>query len=364
MKLRKLFLSGICLMALCLGFSSCESDDDDWKEGAKVELSGNRAFILNEGSKGNNNANLIYFDWSKGTFYNSCIYAAQNGKALGDVGNDMIAYDGKILVTINVSNYVALLNGSGVELDRISFAQYPNLGQIRNVAADDDYAYCTSYGGYVSKIKINGSELEYVDSVYIGSYPEGVVVEDDKVYCAVSGWGADNRVAVIDANKFSTADYITVMSNPDILAEEDGKVFVQGYGEYDANWNATYPWGVLENGKFTQIGTANYIAAENGKVYTAYTKANWATRTYVSTFATYDISSGTLNESFFKSVPSDLAASAVYSISVNPYNGDIYIGTSDYSTDGTIYKFDEDGNYLTSFSSNGVNPNKIVFLKN
>jgi len=365
MELKKFLWGGLFLSLMTAGFTSCSDDDEDdsWKEGATVELAGTRAFILNEGNMGYNNSNLIYFNWATGEVNTTCIYQQQNGKALGDTGNDICVYDGKLLVAVNGSNYLALLNGSGVELDRISFEDYSNLGAIRNVATYNGYAYVSSYGRYLSKIKIDGNSLTYVDSVKVASCPEGVAVIDGKVYTALGmveygKWTYDNRVAVVNANSFNSVSYQDVMTNADNLVAEDGHLFVQGYGaSYD------YPWGELKDGTYTQLGNATAIAANDGKVYCLYSyTTNWVT--YTSTMSVYDISTGKIDSNHFQNIPSSLTNSSTYSISVNPYNDHVYVAATDYKTDGTIYHFDGDGNYVGSFSANGVNTNKIVFLKN
>jgi len=367
MELKKILFGGLCLAVLAAGFTSCSDDDDNsWKEGSKVDIANTHAFMLNEGNMARNNSNLIYFDWSNDSLSTSCIYQKQNEKSLGDTGNDICVYDNKMLVAVNGSNYLALLNGSGVELSRISFESFPNLGAIRSVAAANGYAFVSSYGGYLSKIRINGNSLIYEDSLTVGSYPEGVACLNGKVYCSVSGWGQDNRVAVVDASSFTTPNYITVMYNPDNLVVEDGLVFVQGYGEYDAYYNCDYPWGVIKDNKYTQLGNASCFAAGNGKVYASLSKTDWTSYPYktVVTTSVYDIESGKTDNAYFTNFPAFESTLSVYSISVNPYSGHVYWALTDRSTDGTIYHFDEKGKFVKSFSSNGVNTNKIVFLKN
>lgn len=363
MKFKKFaYAAMVVLLASTSMLSSCSDDDDEpgWKKGSQVNLAQTRAFILNEGSQNHNNSNLIYFDWAQDSVLGSCIYTLQNGEKLGDTGNDLKVYGDKLLITVNGSNYLAMLNGSGVKLSTLSFENYSNLGTIRNVAAADGYAYVTSYGGYLSKIRISGNTLTYVDSLKIGSYPESVVVEDGKIYCAISGWGSDNRVAVVDANDFDNVTYQTVMANPDNIVEEDDRFFVQGYGQlYD------YPWGELDvkTGTFTQIGNASAICAEDDKVYTAYSATDWSTYETTTTFAVYDLKTNTLDEAFFKNVPEDLTEKSVYGINVNPYTNEIYVTTTDYYSDGIIYKFAADGTYEKQFSSYGINPSIIVFLR-
>lgn len=167
MKMKKIY-AALFLMPAVLGLVSCS--DDEWNslgEG-KVELTtSHRAFILNEGSMNQNNSSITYFDWSAtGDSAAVDLYATQNGQKLGDTGNDIEVVDNnRVVVAINVSNYVALLDGYGIEKSRISFEKYKNLGQVRNVAVEGDTVYAVSYGGYISRISMKGNKLEYVDSL-------------------------------------------------------------------------------------------------------------------------------------------------------------------------------------------------------
>ena len=133
MKFRKLFFGALCAMMVTAGFTSCSDDDnEDWRDGSQMEMADTRAYILNEGNAG---SNIIYFDWQEDLVYPKCIFTEQNGKQLGDTGNDIYVYGDKILVVVNVSNYVALLNGAGVEKSRISFEteEFKHLGQVRSI---------------------------------------------------------------------------------------------------------------------------------------------------------------------------------------------------------------------------------------
>lgn len=367
MKMRKILLGALCATMLCAGFVSCEDDEDDsWKDGSKMNLSSTRAYILDEGKQGNNNAKLTLYDWSTDSIYSNCIYKEQNGQALGDVGNDLVKYGNDMLVAVNGSNYVALLNGSGVEKARVDFGQYANLGLVRDVAASNGYVYVSSYGGYVTKFRLSNNEFTLVDSLKVGNYPEDVLVTNGRVYCAVSGWSYDNRVAVIDANDFDGAAYVTVMQNPDNLAEEEGHVYVQGYGPYDESWNCPYPWGEInpQTGEYTELGYANAFTTGNGHVYTALSVTDWTTYLCNTTLTAYDVTTGKTATDFFKNAPATLTTTNVYGLSVNPYNGDIYVCGTDFVSDGVVFVFDKNGAFKQQFSSNGVNPKAVVFFKN
>ena len=47
---------------------------------------------------------------------------------------------------------------------------------------------------------------------------------------------------------------------------------------------------------------------------------------------------------------------------VDDDSGDIYVGTSDYLTTGTIYRFDKNGKLKTSFDACSINPKAMIFM--
>lgn len=363
MKIGNIKVMVASLLAVAAGFTSC-SDDEEWNMlgSGKVEMpSSARAFILNEGSMNRNNSNIVYFDWLAGKVNEGDLFVAQNGKQLGDTGNDILAVDNnKLVVAVNVSNYVALLDGYGVETSRISFEQYKNLGQVRNVDEEDGIIYAASYGGYVSRIRINGDKLEYVDSLKVGERPEDVVEEDGKLYVTLQGANyMDNRLAIVNSD-FKTITYATIMQDPVNVYAEDGKIYIQGMGaKYD------YPWGIYDpaTGKYAEMGHASKLGVGDDVVYLANSVTDWSTYETSTTLSVYDTKTGKTVDGFFKNVPEEMGEMSVYSISVNPYDGKIYMATSDFMSDGKIYVFDRNGNYLNEFSAGGVNPNKIAFLR-
>jgi hypothetical protein len=119
-----------------------------------------------------------------------------------------------------------------------------------------------------------------------------------------------------------------------------------------------------EDGTFQQIGNCSKWAAYGNTLYLAYSETDWNTYATTTTFKTYDAATSTLSEnSPFKNAPEELASSSVYGISTNPYNGDIYVMTSDYVTNGKIYHFKNDGTYVKTLQSTGISPRKIIFLQ-
>ena len=356
MKTKSLILSMLSMLALSAGFTSCSDDDNSNTGNEKIAWTETRAFILNEGSMNANNADITYFDWATDVTYAKDLFLKQNKHQLGDTGQDIIAdHEGNIYVIVSGSNYITKLNEEGVEQATVQISE--ELGSPRYGVLDEDYLYVTCYGGYIAKINTNN--MTVVGEVAVGQNPEYIIKKDGCLYCTNSGWGADNRVAKVEIPAFEEASFVEVMNNPDHIISVAGHIYVQGYGA-----DSSYPWGeLLSNGTFETIGQASSWAAFGNTLYLAYSATDWNTYATTTTFSSYDVATGTLSESSpLKDAPAELATASVYSMSVNPYTGDLYIATSDFINNGVIYHFDKEGTFIRKFASTGINPRKIIFL--
>ena len=373
MKLRSLWLGLICMMALGCTLTACSDDDDDRRDdtGTKVVLPRVRAFILNEGSYGDNNAGIAFYAPNGDADFITDIYLKQNDKKLGETGQSMIEYDGEIFVAVYGSNYLAKLNAAGVEQARLSFVDDEDLSAgIRYIAAEGGYIYASFWGGAVAKINAHTMSVEK-KLTNLGGCLEGVVINDGLLYVcnACSGDFATyyDEIIVINLNNFSLKEKLTTLHpNPynQILEEED-KIFFISNGDYGVNTGSLLQViDTKDNNKISRICEASHIASFNDIVYIVNSVTVWGT-TYTTTnsFCTYDVKSGKLNESsFLKNAPAELATASIYMIQIDPNTGEVYIGTSDYSTNGTIYRFKRDGSYVSKFDAGGISPNHMVFL--
>lgn len=357
--MKKILVALLALTSVVFTFTSCSEDEWNAFGNGKVEMpNASRAFILNEGSMGKNNSNIIYFDWATGNVNTTDLFVQQNGVKLGDTGNDIEVYGNDLLVAVNVSNYVALLDGYGVEKSRVSFEQYKNLGQVRNLTTIGNKVYAVSYGGYVSTLRVDGDKLVYEDSLKVGERPEDIIAVNGKLYVLLQGANYnDNRMAVFEAGS-KTIKYVTVLTDPEDLYVADDKVIVRGYGASYSN-----EWGIYDpaTDTYTDKGNASVIGVGNGKLFIGYSLTNWSTGDTTSELSVYNMSTGK-SESFFKKMPAEIATTSIYSISVNPYDNRIYVATSSFKDNSIIYVFDGEGNYERSFSAYGINPHAIVFM--
>ncbi|MBD5356069.1 MAG: hypothetical protein HDR88_03570 [Bacteroides sp.] len=359
------------------GFAtSCSNEDDPKRDdtGSKVELPNDRMFILNSGSMGANNSNISFYATKEDKAIADIFYV-QNGFRLGDTGQDLIEDDNQIYVSVYGSNYLAKLNAAGVEQGRVSFTSDAELqGGVRYLAEEDNFIYASFHGGVVAKI--NKSNLSVVGKVTgLGANLEGVAIEDDKLYVANSySQSVDpetgknvykylDEMFVIDLKTFKLSETLTVCTNPNMVVEEDDKIFVIGNGNYADKGYELQMIDPKQNNKITSLAVATNMAVGNDKVYLVNSVTDWSTYTTTNTFFYYDIKASRLVESsFMKDAPAELASASIYMMTVDDETGDIYIGTSDYVSNGDIYRFKRDGSYVTKFDSGGINPFKAVFL--
>lgn len=367
MKFRSLFLSALCGLAVTAAFTSCSDDDDDVPAPptAPEELQG---LVLNEGSYGLNNASVSWFNALKDTTTSvtNDLYLLQNMKQLGDTGQDLIAADGSIYISMYGSSYITKLDKTGVELARREFGN--DLGQPRYMAECDGYIYVSTYGGYV--VKLNATDLSVAGKVTVGKAAERIDVENGILYLACGNsldYTADNRMFIIDTKNFADAavKHVKVCANTQLVNASASYVFIQGYG---ADWTNTPFWVYdIKNGKAEDTGLyATYAIAtdDENTALAMYSMTDWSTYTTTNTYFTYNAATKTktdITAQIVKAVP-ELAGASVYGLCAGKDNS-FYITTTLYASgNGTVYHFDSNYNLLGSFTSWGQNPKKVVVM--
>lgn len=358
MRTRSLLFTMLCSLILGISFTACSDDDEDK---LIIDPEDYPAYILNEGIWGSNNANISrFFPSYKGI--DSDYYQQVNGKLMGDLANAMIEEDNNIYVVIGGSKYVARLDLNCVEQARYSFPE--GEGEPRCIDVEDGYVYVTQHGGQVSKL--DAQTLKLVSTFKGGDNLEGIVEKDGKLYVANAWKGVydfNKELLVINAETMTKTGSIDVVLNPVQVQEIDDKIYVISQGNY-ADVQAVLQ--VID----TKAGTSKVIVKDvdkiteghNGLIYGVRSTydADWNT---INSFFTYNPKKGTISEtSFLQDAPSSISSTAIYLLEVGGYADFIYIGISDYVTNGTIYQFDASGKLLQSFDSGGINPNAMIFI--
>jgi hypothetical protein len=357
MKLKNYLFSALCALLVASTFAACSSDDNDPTGGGEVEVSAYKAYILCEGAMNANNASITFYAPNKDVTPNivSQFYQKKNQKGLGDTAQDIVEEGDMLYITVTNSKRVVKMDKEGTELASLSLADQP-----RYMVAKDGKLYVTLWSGAVARIDASTMTLE--KTLPLGVRLESIAESNGKLYISDIGvWQNEEKsVFVVDIASFTQEKEITVILNPTQLLAVNGEVYVISWGSYEhPELGSNMLQRIKSDGTVESIAPAYQMTANNGVLYVMI--PDYATNT--TKFYTYNTASHELSDaSFLKAQPAEITTN-VYAMNVDPYNGDIYIGTTDYTTNGDIYRFKADGTFMEKFDCGGINPKKVLFVK-
>lgn len=230
--------AGLRALVLVLAISGCDSstEPDSGPTGP------NGVFILNEGAFLAQNAELSFFDPDAGTVTGNLYTSANDGETLGDVANAMTLFDGRLYVVVNNSSRVEVLDVlTQRSVGRISLPGLPR----HMVVVRPGKAYVTMQDSTVAIV--DPGSFTYVRSITTGTFPEGIVYANGRVFVMNGGFGAGNTIAVIDETADSVVSMIETPRGPAYAAVgPDGRVYVvcTGYTDFTGSGQDT-PGAVL-----------------------------------------------------------------------------------------------------------------------
>jgi len=257
-------------------------------------------YILCEGNMGSNKARLDYMNLRAGDYYANW-YGAMNPKQLkelGDVGNDIKQYGGRLYAVINCSHKVEVMDRKARHIGQV---EVPN---CRYVAFHGNKAYVSAYVGSVADPELLGSvyeidtaTLQITREVKVGHQPDELCVLDGKLYVCNSGGYLtdryDSTVSVIDIASFTEVRKITVGLNPTRIRVDDRKqlwVCCQG------NYKNIKPQVVIIDGPRIETPCANiaiqgtnaYILDSENKRLRAFSTIDYSEQSQPIHIATYE----------------------------------------------------------------------------
>ncbi len=192
-------------------------------------------YVLNEGLFSMNNSSLTLFDQESRSAFTD-FFEQTNGRRLGDTGNDMAIYGGKLYIVLTGSSQVEVLEaGTGKSLRQIPFFDGQRARQPRAVAFWGSKAYVACMDGMV--VAIDTASLQIEAMVRAGSNPDGIAASAAKLYVSNSGGlnfpHYDSTVSVIDVASLNEIRKINVGINPGAIATDPrGEVYVVRRGNY------------------------------------------------------------------------------------------------------------------------------------
>jgi DNA-binding beta-propeller fold protein YncE len=334
----------------------------------------NGFYLLNEGNMGMNLASLDYFDRSTG-IYKRNIYNDVNPtavKELGDVGNDIQIYGGKLYAVINMSNKVEVMDvHSARRLGQISI---PN---CRYITFYKGKAYVSSYAaalgdasageGYIAEI--DTTTLLQTRKASVGRQPEEMAIIGDKLYIANSGGYSPPRyertVSVVDMNTFTETKRIDVAINLNrVKADKYGDLYVTSRGDY---YNIPSKLFVIDS-KTDLVKDSFDIAASNicikgDSAYIYSVEWSYISSKNTVTYAIISVKDETILTSNFITDGTEKQIKVPHGLAIDPVTEDIYVtDAKNYILPGTLYCFDKQGKKKWSVTAGDI-PAHFVFLQ-
>lgn len=357
MDFKRSFRAMALLMMGVASFTACEDEEDDLKKSSNKVI-----YVLNEGSWNNNNASVSAIDPTDGSSYYYQFVAA-NGRNLGDTGQDILRYGGKIYIAVSGSNTIEVVDGNSLTSIKTIKPESGKPGNPRGLAASDGKIYVSLYDGYVAKI--DTTSLAFEDSIAVGPNPEEITIANGCLYVAISdglnsgnGYPNGKYVSKIGLDSFKVASKIDVIVNPNKMAsDKSGNVFVISWGNYIDIPSTVQK--IDKNDNVSVLGKATYMTCYENTLYTINAPFGAPSIEYVS----YNTISGSVESSSFISGTADEMPSNPTCVSVNPKNGNIMVGSylaaNDYLSNGYVYEY-ANGAFKARYNA-GVGPRKFVY---
>lgn len=351
-------LAALLAMPLLVSCSDFKPDDrdDDTPQGP----SSYGAYVLNSGLMDSNNSELTYFNMLTSAV-SANVFSKANGKGLGDSANDIIVYGSKIYIAVTGSAVVFVTDLNGKIVTEIQLSGENSKLAPRQLMADGGKVYVSYREGYVGVIDTVSFDVKKVQT---GPYPEGLACAGNKLYVAITDANnypnLANKVQVLDKNSLQLIKEIEVGYNPQTFHKiSDETMYLVCWGDYAANPAMLQKINLNTEEVTTIEGVAptSMAVADEGIIYilsTGYDE-NWNQQIK---YYQYNIDKERIEGEF---ITTDVVPDG-YCIAWDPVSKYVFIGSSDYISNGDVYILSQEGKVLYKFDTGALNPYKICFV--
>jgi len=339
-----------------LALTACknENEDNDNGNGGADNPAVTKSYVINEGAFLGNNASISSVD-SEGNVEQNLFFTA-NGEELGDVAQDMIIAEGNAYVVVNNSQKVEVVNVSDFSSVATISMSYP-----RHAIDTDGRIFVTNGTTPGGVFEIDPASHSIIDSVTVGAGPERMAVNGSDLLVANFAWGSDSTISIVDLTTLNETEKVTVGAGPSTIvkdANENIWVLTNGKTTYNSDWSAII---AQEGSKLVQLSGTDYSVMKTialGDSTTSVSKlaiSNDGQTLYYHNSMVYklDISASSVETSAF------ISDETVTGLAINE-SGNLVVLTGDYSSNGTMKVYDENGNLVSSHAT-GIAPNGIAF---
>lgn len=334
----------VCLFAMVI-FSSCDQEE-------QPSISKGNVWVINEGNFGSSNATIGVYNTNDSS-YSESVFFDTNGYFIGDV-----------LQSVDVAGEIAygVLNGSNTiesfetgSFESIETLEHRSIDKPRYMAIEPskNRAFVSIWGPYNTDYSLSNSKvlvldlnsMTVIDSIGTAPGVEQIELIDNALLVSRNYYGAFNHLSIISTTDLSLKADIELPAGPD-------EIFLDSQGA---------PWVVCTSGKLVKIDVESQRIDEtidlgapifgdvdifDGQVY--FLQGDVVKSVVLST--------GEVTERV-----SSLSVTLPYTLGVNPFNGDIYLGDGvAYGSEGKVYHYKNGGELVQAFQV-GIFPSQFLF---
>ncbi len=338
-------------------FSSCSDD-----ENVADSLAGKYAqgyLIINEGVFGDNNASVAHI--SLDGVVTQQIFQTVTGDSLGDNLQSISILGDEAYLMVSNSNKIEVVDRGTFErkatiFDTTNF-KFANPRYMATIG--NGKAYVSTWGNFGSispKILVLDTQTEQIITTIEASAGAEYVVFDDKtnkVFIA-NTFGTTISVYSTSNNTLESTIDVSPNSPKDMVLDKNGNLWVTA-SPFGSSTGALYKINTSTNAIETTIPLnagserVGQQLAINGQKDVLY----------------YNFSSGIYELPISATVQATtpLIQNNAYGISVEPSNGDIWVGIANFqaTTGNEVLRYDSSGNLKNTFTAS-AGPNEVIFL--
>lgn len=354
MKKFRFLLPFVVMMA---GMASCKKDDVK-TETPKVTTG---VYVLNEGVLNRTLSSLTYYDFGTSSATTD-YYANVNKTEIGDTGNDLLIYGGKMYIVVNESSKLIIVDALTAKL--IKEMEYKNAAGVdrmpRYAIPYKNTVLVSSWDNSVSVI--DTTSLEITKTITVGTNPEQMVITGDKLYVANGGGitpGMDSTISVVSLSSWTELQKIKVGLNPGPMAADSANnIYVGCMGNYGAIGPKLVKVSTTTNTVVKSVDTAvGKIRYFDGYLYAT---GGWLGSPYVRKLNLTDFSQVSPNF-----VTDGTKIETAYALNIDVNTGNVWVGDAkDYNSSGEVFCFDKNGVKKRQFLvTPGLLPNTVAFIR-
>jgi YVTN family beta-propeller protein len=347
----------INLLILALVLFSCKKDNPD---PVVVDQLSNGMLVLNEGLFQQNNSSVSWVSFANGAVSNG-FFEAKTQRALGDTGNDMKRYGGKVYIVVNVSSTIEVLNAKNfTAIKQIQMQANGIAKQPRSIAFAHGKAYVSCFDGFVDVI--DTASLNVIQRIPVGLNPDGLAAKGNFLYVSNSGGlnapTMDSTLSVIDLTSHTETERITVGLNPGgVTVDDEGDIYVIRRGNYGSIPSRLVR---IDGQDHNVIETLPFDATSLAVMGQKFLVSYFNFSTSQSSVGLFNPLTETMESPDFIDLSQ---VSTLYGVHYHAGSNRIYcLDAMSFTNSGYVRVFSTAGNYLASYHV-GLNPSKIVFYE-